>query len=64
MQVPPTIGHSKTFVVPFDVVSAVGVNFSFTLHVPGPAKPPPVPHVSKSNANGAFRPDPDATSVR
>ena len=36
--------------------TAVGVNRSFTLHVPGPVKPPPVPHVSKSKANGAFEP--------
>jgi hypothetical protein len=64
MQVPPAIGHSNTFVVPLEAVNAVGVNRSLTLQVPGPENPPPVPQVSKSNANGALIPDPDATSVR
>src|SRR5438034_128659 len=64
MQAPPTRGHSNTFVVPFELVSAVGVKLSLTVQVPGPVKPPPVPQLSKSNANGAFNPDPDATGVR
>ena len=63
IQVPPATGHSNTFVVPLDGVAAVGVYRSVTVHVPGPVNPPPAPHVSKSNANGAFSPDPDATSV-
>ena len=33
------------------------------MHVPGPVNPPPVPQVLKSKLNGAFSPDPDATSV-
>src|SRR4051812_14893353 len=64
MEVPPTIGHSKTLVVPVDAVAAVGRKLSFTLHVPGPANPPPVPHVSKSKLNGTLIPDPEAISVR
>ena len=64
MQVPPTIGHSNTFVVADEPVSAGGRVALVDVQVPGPEKPPPVPHVSKSNANGAFKPDPDATSVR
>jgi exoribonuclease II len=64
IQLPPAIGHSKTFVVPLDAVAAVGEKRCFTLHVPGPANPPPVPHVSNSKANGALMPDPDAISVR
>ena len=63
IQVPPTTGHSNTFVVPLFGPTAVGVYRSVTVHVPGPVKPPPVPHVSKSNANGALSPEPDATSV-
>ena len=63
IQVPPTTGHSNTFVVADDDVAVVGVYRSVTVHVPGPVNPPPVPHVLKSNANGAFSPDPDATSV-
>ena len=63
IHVPPTTGHSNTFVVPLFGPTAVGVYRSVTVHVPGPVKPPPVPHVSKSNANGAFNPEPDATSV-
>ena len=63
IQVPPTTGHSNTFVVPLFGPTAVGVYRSVTVHVPGPVNPPPVPHVLKSNANGAFSPDPDATSV-
>ena len=42
----------------------VGVKRSFTLQVPGPANPPPVPQVSKSNAKGALIPEPEAISVR
>ena len=64
MQVPPATGHSKTLVVPLEVVSAVGVKRSLTLQLPGPVKPPPVPQVSKSKANGALSPEPEATSVR
>src|SRR3954452_3687994 len=64
MHEPPAAGHSKTFVVPDEDVSEVGVNDCLTLHVPGPANPPPAPHVSKSNENGALIPEPDASSVR
>ena len=64
MQVPPATGHSNTFVVPLAVATAVGVKRSLTLQSPGPVKPPPVPQVSKSKANGALSPEPDATSVR
>jgi hypothetical protein len=64
MQLPPAIGHSKTFVVPLDADWLVGVKRCFTLHVPGPANPPPVPHVSKSKANGALMPDPEASCAR
>ena len=63
IQVPPTTGHSNTFVVALLGPTAVGVYRSDTVHVPGPVNPPPVPQVPKSNANGAFSPDPDATSV-
>ena len=63
IQVPPTTGHSNTFVVPLFGPTAVGVYRSVTVHVPGPVNPPPVPHVPKSKANGAFNPEPDATSV-
>ena len=38
MQVPPATGHSNTFVVPLEGVSAVGVNRSVTLQVPGPGE--------------------------
>src|SRR3954465_6921385 len=61
MHDPPAIGHSNTFVVPLDAVSAVGVNRCLTLHVPGPGKPPPAPQVSKSKTNGGLIPDPDAS---
>ena len=64
IHVPPTTGHSNTFVVPDEGVTAVGVYVSRTVHVPGPVNPPPVPQVLKSKLNGAFSPDPDATSVR
>ena len=63
IQVPPATGHSNTFVVPDAGATDVGVYRSVTVHVPGPVNPPPAPHVPKSNANGAFSPDPDATSV-
>ena len=61
---PPTTGHSKTFSVPLAGPAAVGENSRLIVHVPGPVKPPPAPHVSKSNANGGLSPLPDATSVR
>ena len=35
MQVPPTTGHSKTFIVPLDGPAAVGVKLSVIVHVPG-----------------------------
>ena len=56
MQVPPATGHSKTLVVPLEVVSAVGVKRSLTLQVPGPVKPPPVPQVSKSKRERGVEP--------
>ena len=34
------------------------------VHVPGPVKPPPAPHASKSNPNGGLSPLPDATDAR
>src|SRR3954469_23121922 len=61
MHEPPAIGHSKTLVVPLELVAAVGRKLCLTLHVPGPVKPPPAPHVSKSNENGTLIPDPDAS---
>src|SRR3954452_11350272 len=63
MQVPPAIGHSKTFVVPLEAMAEVGRNDSFTLHAPGPAKPPPAPQVSKSKLNGTLIPEPEASCV-
>ena len=41
MQVPPTIGHSNTLVVPLAAPRLVGVKRSLTVQVPGPEKPPP-----------------------
>src|SRR5438105_15836560 len=64
MQLPPAIGHSKTLVVPLEAPIAVGRNVSLTLQVPGPAKPPPAPQVSKSKENGTLMPEPLASCVR
>jgi hypothetical protein len=63
-QLPPATGHSNTVVVLLAPPAVVGANVSLTLQVPGPVKPPPVPHVSKSKLNGVFNPLPEATSVR
>ena len=63
IQVPPTTGHSNTFVVPDAGPVAVGEYRSDTVHVPGPVNPPPVPQLPKSKPNGALSPEPDATSV-
>src|SRR3954447_14646524 len=63
MQVPPAIGHSKTFVVPDDEVAEVGRKDCLTLQVPGPVKPPPAPQVSKSKLNGTLIPLPEASCV-
>jgi hypothetical protein len=62
-QLPPPTGHWKTFTVPLEAIRAVGVNDCFTVHVPGPVKPPPAPHVSKANEKGALSPDPEAIEV-
>src|SRR4051812_8269963 len=64
IQLPPATGHSNTFVVPLDAVALVGQNDCLTVHVPGPANPPPAPHASKSNENGTLIPEPDASCVR
>ena len=63
-QVPPAIGHSNTVVCRSKEPTLVGVKRSVTLQVPGPAKPPPAPQVSKSKPNGALIPEPEAISVR
>ena len=38
MQVPPATGHSKTLVVPLEVVSAVGVKRCFDVAAAGPGE--------------------------
>ena len=38
MQVPPATGHSKTFVVPLEAPTAVGVKRLLTVHVAGPGE--------------------------
>ena len=63
-QLPPTTGHSNTVAVPLDELTLVGVKLSVIVHVPGPVKPPPAPHVLKLNPNGTLIPLPDATSAR
>src|SRR5438128_2540615 len=64
MQLPPAMGHSKTLVVPVEVVGAVGLKVSLMVQVPGPAKPPPAPQVSKSKENGELMPYPMVSRAR
>src|SRR5438128_11061808 len=61
MQLPPAMGHSKTLVVPVELLRAVGLKLSLMVHVPGPEKRPPAPQVSKSNENGELMPLPLAS---
>ena len=63
MHEPPATGHSNTFSVSLAGPAVVGWKLSLIVQVPGPAKPPPAPHESKSNEKGGLRP-PEATDAR